>query len=346
MSRPAPEVHPVSVAATDRVTVHRLAVGEAIGEAMARDVRAGLTASPRILPPKWFYDAVGSALFERITELPEYYQTRTETSILERVVDDIVAAVRPVEVVELGSGSSRKTRLLLTAMHEGTGGDRYLALEVSEDALRGAAAALTVDLAWLRVDGVVGDFDHHLGALPRQGRGIVAFLGGTIGNLTPAEQAGFVAAVVAGMAPGDAFLLGVDLVPSDAPGSAKTTAQIVAAYDDAAGVTDAFNRNVLHVLVRELQAEIDVDAFAHEARYDPRHARIEMWLRATRPTRMAFPTLDLVIDLAAGEGIRTEISCKFTRARAEALLTGAGLELARWDEDPQGRFALALSRLP
>ncbi len=299
------------------------------------DVRSGLTAPRRTLPSKWFYDARGSALFEEITRLPEYYQTRTEAQILEQVADEIVAAVRPVEIVELGSGSSRKTRLLLDALHRAGTGDRYVALDVSRDALEDALRQLRDAYPWLEAVGVVGDFDHHLDALPRRGPGLVAFLGSTIGNLDAHGQARFVADLAAGLAPGDAFLLGVDLV--------KDPGVLEAAYDDAAGVTAAFNRNVLEVLRRELDAEIDVDAFRHVASYDRELARIEMLLRAERPTALRFPSLDLDVPMAAGDDIRTEISSKFTRPHVEGLLAGAGLALARWDTDPDARFALALA---
>lgn len=304
--------------------------------ALEADVRAGLTAPRRTLPSKWFYDARGSALFEEITRLPEYYQTRTEARILEAVADDVVAAVRPEELVELGSGSSRKTRLLLDALHRHGGGDRYVALDVSRGALEEALATLRAAYPWLETVGVVGDFDHHLTALPRRGRGLVVFLGSTIGNLDPGGQARFVADLAAGLGPGDGFLLGVDLVGDPAV--------LVPAYDDAAGVTAAFNRNLLEVLRRELDAEIDVAAFRHVARWDAAMARIEMLLEATRPTTLRFPTLELEVPVAAGEDIRTEISSKFTRPHVEGLMAGAGLTLTRWHTDPDDRFALVLAR--
>ena len=301
---------------------------------LAADVRAGLTATPKTLPPKWFYDAAGSELFELITLLPEYYQTRTETQILEAVAGPIVAQVRPAEVVELGSGSSRKTRLLLEAMLAVGSGDRYVPFDVSEDALRGAADDLTAAYPWLAVEGVVGDFDHHLAEVPRAGRRLVAFLGSTIGNLHPSEHVGFLRDVRAMLQPGDAFLLGLDLV--------KDTATMEAAYNDAAQVTAAFNRNVLHVLRRELDLQVDPEAWDHIARYREERAWIEMALAPRADVALHFPTLDLDVAVAAGEEIRTEISCKFTRAGVERIVVEAGMDMSRWDTDPDDRFALAL----
>jgi len=309
----------------------------ALQRALADDVRLGLGSDPKWLPPKYFYDAAGSALFERITRLPEYYLTRAETEILIDGADSIIQRIRPVELVELGSGSSRKTRLLLEAMHRHRSGHRYAPLDVSEDALAGAADALGGDYEWLRFDGFVGDFTQDLRRVPRQGRRLVAFLGSTIGNFTPAERARLLRGVAAGLADGDRFLLGVDLV--------KDRATLEAAYNDAAGVTADFNRNLLHVLNRQLGANIPVDAFEHVSFYDRREARIEMRLRAGYPLAVRFPTLGLQVGFAAGEELHTEISCKFTRPQIERELQAAGLRLESWHEDPERRFALALSGL-
>jgi len=306
--------------------------------ALADDVRAGLTAKPKRLPPKYFYDARGSELFEDITRLPEYYLTRAETAILIDVADVIVRHIRPVELVELGSGSSRKTRLLLEAMHRHRSGGRYAPLDVSEDALAGAADALGADYDWLQFDGFVGDFTCDLGRLPRRGPRLVAFLGSTIGNFTPAERATLLAGLRAGLADGDRFLLGVDLV--------KDRATLEAAYDDATGVTAEFNRNLLHVLNHELGAGIPVDAFEHVAFYDESQARIEMHLRATRAMEVAFPSLGMEVAFAAGELLHTEISCKFTRPQVERELDAAGMRLEAWHEDAERRFALALASVP
>ena len=319
------------------IEITRLAVDDGYRDQLAVDARKGLTATPKTLPPKYFYDARGSELFEAITRLPEYYQTRTETAILVGAAAGIVAAVRPAELVEIGSGTSRKTRLLLEAMHAAASGDRYVPFDVSEDALCAAAEALTGDYPWLRVHGVVGDFDHHLASIPRfGGRRLVAFLGSTVGNLHPDDHVWFVEQVAALLSDGDAFLLGVDLV--------KDTEELRRAYDDAQGVTAAFNRNVLAVLNRELDADFPLDAFEHVARYRTDRAWIEMALRADRDLVVHLGALGLDVAFARGEELRTEISCKFTRDRVEAVLAEAGLRLDGWHTDPEDRFAVALAR--
>ena len=312
----------------------RIAVDTDYHGQMAADVRAGLTSTPKALPPKYFYDAAGSELFVRITQLEEYYQTRTETAILERVADDVVAEVAPVELVELGSGASRKTRVLLEAMHRAGHADRprYVPFDVSEDAIVGAAEALTGDYAWLDVHGIVGDFDHHLTDVPRTGRRLVAFLGSTIGNLDPDEQVALLTDVRAMLDEGDGFVLGVDLV--------KDTETLVRAYDDAAGVTAAFNRNVLHNVNATLGADFEPDDFDHVARWNAPEARIEMWLRARRDMRVRVKDLDLEVELVAGEEMHTEISSKFTEATITDRLAAAGLRVARFDTDPRGWFGV------
>jgi L-histidine N-alpha-methyltransferase len=317
------------------VTVSHLSEPRAVHDELVDDALAGLTGRPKSLPPKYFYDARGSELFERITRLPEYYATRAETAILEADADDLVAAVRPEELVELGSGSSRKTRLLLEAMHAQGAGNRYVPLDVSEAAVRSAAAVLAADYPWLRVDGLVGDFLRDLPAIPRHGTRLLAFLGSTIGNLDPAARRVFLKQVAAALAGDDRLLLGVDLV--------KDVAALEAAYDDAAGVTAAFNRNVLAVLNRELGGDLPVDAFAHVARWDPERSCVDLYLRATRPVtaRLAEPGLE--VTFAAGEELHTEMSCKFTRAGVEEELDEAGLTLERWLTDQAGRFALVLA---
>ena len=298
------------------------------------EVRAGLTQSPKQLPPKYFYDERGSELFDRITRLDAYYPTRTETAILEAHDAEIAAAVRPQELVEIGSGYSRKTRLLLETMHA-HGGSRYLAFDVSEDAIVAAAGHLGRDYDWLEIEGVVGDFHHHLPRIPRHGRGLVAFLGSTIGNLHPWERVPFLRDVRDLLREGDRFLLGLDLV--------KDVAVLERAYNDPEGVTAEFNMNVLHVLNRELSADFPVDAFEHRAHYDADSGWIEISLVAQRELCVRLETLDLQVHFAPGEAMQTEISCKFTRAGVERALGQAGLVLERWFTDSKEAFALALA---
>jgi L-histidine Nalpha-methyltransferase len=309
------------------------------------DALAGLTATPKSLPHKWFYDAQGSALFEKITELPEYYPTRAERSILRAAAAEIARISRARVLVELGSGSSEKTRLLLSALRaEGTL-EAYVPVDVSESALVGAEEALAVEYPGLAVHAVVSDFEQYLGledsasstgsADSVAGPRLVAFLGSTIGNMVPAERAAFLRRVRASLRPGDSFLLGTDLV--------KDVGVLVAAYDDSAGVTAAFNKNVLAVLNAELGADFDLDGFEHVAVWDPANEWIEMRLRATAEQRARVRDLDLDVHFAAGEEMRTEVSAKFRRAGVEAELAAAGLALRAWWTDPGERFGLSLS---
>ena len=302
---------------------------------LAADVRSGLTATPKELPPKWFYDARGSELFEEITRLPEYFPTRVEREILGEHAAEIAALSGADALVELGSGSSEKTRLLLDALLAAGTLRRYIPVDVSESALLGAGEALLADYPDLEVHAVLGDFEHHLDRLPSGGRRLVAFLGGTIGNLPPAGRANFLAQLRRGLAPGDSLLLGTGLVIDPAV--------LVPAYDDAAGVTAEFNRNILFVLERELGATVDPAAFDHVARWDPHNEWIEMRLRARAAQRIDVPSLDLRADLAAGEEIRTEISAKFRREGVTRELAAAGFRLDEWWTDTEGRFALSLS---
>jgi L-histidine N-alpha-methyltransferase len=307
-----------------------------LDRALRSDAQRGLTASPKQLPPKWFYDKHGSALFEEITRLPEYYPTRAERSILVQRAAEIAAAAKSATVVELGSGSSEKTRLLLDAIREQGTLRRYVAVDVSDAALLDAGPALTRDYPELEVRALVADFEHHLDVLPDDGEPrLVAFLGGTIGNFEPEPRAAFLAQVRATMRPGDMLLLGTDLV--------KSPDVLVAAYDDAAGVTAEFNRNVLHVLNRELGADFAVERFAHVAVWDAEHEWIEMRLRAEGPQRVQIDALDLAVAFADGEQLRTEISAKFQRRGVERELAVAGLALRAWWTDAEGRFAASLS---
>ena len=303
--------------------------------ALRADARAGLTASPKHLPPRWFYDARGSALFEEITALPEYYPTRTEAALLARSVDEIAVASGADTLVELGSGSSAKTRLLLDALARAGTLRRYVPQDVSEAALRGALDELAAAYPGVALHGVVGDFTADLDKLPGGDRRMVAFLGGTIGNLVPAERAAFLSALRAVLEPGETLLLGTGLVIDEAT--------LVAAYDDAAGVTAAFNRNVLHVLNRELDADFDVDAFAHQALWDAQHEWIEMRLVARRAMTVHVAGLDLDVEFAAGEEMRTEISAKFRPGGVRGWLEATGWEVRRTWTDPAGRFALTLA---
>jgi L-histidine N-alpha-methyltransferase len=318
---------------TVRVDVH-LASAD-LHDALATDARRGLTATPKDLPPKWFYDDRGSQLFDEITRLEEYYPTRAERAILDARADEIAAASGADTLIELGSGTSEKTRLLLDALARAGQLRRFVPFDVSEMTLRDAASAIATEHPTIDVHAVVGDFERHLDRLPRGGRRLIAFLGGTIGNLPPATRAEFLASVAAGLEPGDSFLLGTDLV--------KDVDRLVTAYDDAAGVTAAFNKNVLLVLNRELGANFDPDAFTHVAKWNGGSEWIEMWLRSDTAQSVKIPELDLIVDFEAGEETRTEISAKFRREGIEQELRAAGLELTEWWTDPAGDFALSLS---
>jgi L-histidine Nalpha-methyltransferase len=305
---------------------------DATGAALRADVLNGLTRTPKTLPPKWFYDALGSELFDRITELPEYYPTRAEREILLGRAAEIAAASGARTLVELGSGSSDKTRHLLDAMPEL---HAYVPVDVSESALRQAGEALVAERPGLEVHALIADFTAGIRLPETPGPRLVAFLGGTIGNLVPEERAAFLASVRALLAPGDALLLGTDLV--------KDEAVLVAAYDDAAGVTAAFNKNVLSVMNRELGADFDPGAFEHVALWDAEREWIEMRLRSRTAQTVKVPALDLAVDFAAGEELRTEVSAKFRREGVTAELATAGLDLTHWWTDEEGRFALSLS---
>ena len=312
-------------------------LSEAEERSLAYDVLDGLTRPFKELPPKHFYDARGSELFERICELPEYYPTRAERHLLGERARDIVEATGAGELVELGSGSADKARILLDAMASAGTLRRYVPFDVSEAVVRDAAHQLTHEYDGLQVHGVVGDFERHLDRIP-DGDGparIVALLGGTIGNFPPGTRRRLLRRIGSLLAPEDRLLLGTDLV--------KDPAMIEAAYDDSQGITAEFNRNVLHVINRELGADFTPEAFDHVAFFDRRHEWIEMRLRARRPVSVLISGLGLRVEFAAGEELRTEISAKFTRARLEADYAAAGLELDRWYADGDGLFALSLA---
>jgi L-histidine N-alpha-methyltransferase len=301
---------------------------------LEHDARSGLMASPKTLPPKYFYDDRGSKLFEDITRVTEYYPARAERSLLHRYSDEIAALADAEVLLELGSGSSEKTRILLDAADRAGSLAAYVAIDVSRAALAGAQRALAVERPALPVHAVVADFEQHLAQLPTPGQRMVAFLGGTIGNFEPAHRAKFLAAVADSLSAGETFLLGVDLV--------KDPVRLVAAYDDAAGVTADFNKNVLRVLNRELNADFNPNDFAHVARWDPDHEWIEMRLRSERATTVRLSAIDLDIALGRGEEIRTEISAKFRREKIEREIATAGLSIEGWWTD--GDYALVLGR--
>ena len=304
-------------------------------DALRADVRAGLTAVPKTLPPKYFYDARGSELFEEITRLPEYYLTRAETSILQRHSAEIAALSRCESLVELGSGTSAKTRLLLRALLDGGTLREFVPFDVDPAVLTDASDALAAEFPGLAIAPFVGDFEHDIGAIPARGRRTIAFIGSTIGNLEPGVRARFLAQVGAALRPGDTFLLGTDLV--------KDTGRLLRAYDDAAGVTAAFNRNILVVVNRELDADFDVDEFRHVALWDAENEWIEMRLRAERAQQVTINDLDLAVSFAAGEELRTEVSAKFRRERIEAELATAGMRMVRFWTDRRGDFGLTLA---
>ncbi|HEX6388932.1 MAG TPA: L-histidine N(alpha)-methyltransferase [Solirubrobacteraceae bacterium] len=318
----------------DDVIVRTLLNGDE--RTLADDVLDGLTRPFKELPPKHFYDARGAELFDRITELPEYYPTRCEREILETRAEEIAARTGATDLVELGSGTASKTRVLLSALHEAGTLERYVPLDVTESMVRATAAELVEEYPGLRVHGIVGDFERHLHAIPpAAGPRIIAFLGGTIGNFTPGSRRRFLRGLAKRMRPEDTLLLGTDLV--------KDPEVIEAAYDDSAGVTAEFNRNVLHVLNRELDADFVPDDFEHVAFFDREREWIEMRLRACRRHTVRVGKLGLEIAFAAREELRTEISAKFTPLRLQGDLAAAGLDLRELFTDGQGLFGLSLA---
>lgn len=308
---------------------------DSTNQALRCDVEHGLRQTPKSLPPKWFYDDIGSDLFDQITRLPEYYPTRAEAAILRARAATIAEATSADTLVELGSGTSEKTRMLLDALHRRGTLRRFIPFDVDAGVLQTAGAAIVAEYPGIEVAAVCGDFEEHLGEIPSGGTRLIAFLGSTIGNLTAGPRSELLAALAGAMQPGDSLLLGTDLV--------KDAERLVRAYDDSAGVTAAFNRNVLAVVNRELDADFDLGAFEHVARWNDDEERIEMWLRSTRTQRVHVGALGLDADFDAGEEMLTEVSCKFRREVVTAELACAGLRLTHWWTDPDGDFGLSLA---
>ncbi len=323
---------------TIAIDVH-LPAGQAA--AMEADVREGLTTTPKELSPKYFYDERGSQLFEAITELEEYYPTRRERQILvERSAEIVAAAGNPATLIELGSGSASKTRHLLDAMRDAGTLQTYVPVDISEEITRETAAALVDEYPGLDVHGLVCDFEADLERTPtttEKGPRLIAFLGGTIGNLYPDERAAFLSRIAALLDPTDHLLLGTDLV--------KDVGRLELAYDDPAGVTAEFNKNVLLVLNRQLRADFDLDAFEHVAKFDTEHEWIDIGLRSLAAQDVHLDDLDLTVHFDAGEILRTEISTKFTRPRLEESYAGTGLTMTDWFTDPAEDYALSLAKL-
>lgn len=314
--------------------VHRS--DEDVTGALRADVREGLTAAQKWLPPKWFYDARGSELFEDITALPEYYPTRCEREVLRARAGEIAQVTDAATLVELGSGSSEKTRLLLDALTEHGTLKQFVPLDVSESALAEASTAIAADYPGLDVRGVVGDFTEHLDLLPGGQPRLVAFLGGTIGNFLPVDRAKFLSSVRDVLEPGEWLLLGTDLV--------KDRETLERAYDDAAGVTADFNRNVLRVINERLGADFPVGDFVHESYWDSESEWVEMRLRAAKETLVHIPGADLEVRFDEGEYVRTEISAKFRPEGIAAELAAAGFAVERWWADSESRYGVTLAR--
>lgn len=303
---------------------------------LARDVREGLSASPKWLPSKYFYDETGSILFDRICETEEYYPTRAEAGLLAEIAEELVTRFRPTHLVELGSGPARKARTILGAFERRGQPCTYVPFDVSESMLRASARSLLQEFSWLEVHGLVGDYDFHLESIPRKGRRLVAFLGGTIGNFTEEEAVTFLGRIASTLREDDRLLLGTDLL--------KSPEVLHRAYNDAQGLTAAFNRNILQVINRELGADFALERFTHLAFLRPEASQIEMHLRAEEAHEVHIPRLGLRIPFSRGETIRTEISRKFTRQSVERLLAKAGLRLEAWYASPDPSFGLSVSR--
>ena len=318
------------------ITVAIHTIGRDSRQDLIDDVRQGLSQTPKALPPRWFYDERGSDLFEQITELPEYYQTRTEFSILQEHAEAIVSQTRSSSIVELGAGSCTKSQVLIRAAKGKGTLETFVPFDISESTIRRAASKLVDEYTDLSIYCVTGVFDEHLDQIPRLGTQLIVFLGSTIGNFSAEETREFLANVRRLMRPGDYFLLGVDLV--------KPEAELVAAYDDSAGVTAQFNINVLARINRELGADFVLDAFQHVAVWNAEQSRVEMHLRSLRDQVVRIPAADTVVAFSAGEMLRTEICAKYTRPGTDRLLRDAGMEPVAWYTDAAARFGLALAR--
>ena len=317
------------------VSLSNYLAADSADQALRRDVRQGLGTTPKSLPPKWFYDSKGSDLFDQITRLPEYYPTRAEAQILRTRAAEIAATSGADTLVELGSGTSEKTRILLDALRDNGSLERFIPFDVDATILESAGSAIGTEYPGVEIDAVCGDFEEHLGKIPQVGRRLVVFLGSTIGNLTPGPRAEFLAALSDSLQPGDTLLLGTDLV--------KDVDRLVRAYDDTAGVTAAFNKNVLTVVNRQLGADFDVAAFDHVARWNADESRIEMRLRTETAQRVRIADLDLTVDFEAGEEMLTEVSTKFRPEGVADELAAAGLRRIAWWTDDAGDFGLSLA---
>ncbi len=310
-------------------------MAEVLDEELRREALAGLTDTPKHLSPKWLYDERGSQLFTEITRLDEYYLTRRERELLQLRADEIASTTKADTMVELGSGTSEKTRVLLDALRRAGTLRRFVPFDVDAATLAQAADALRAEHPGLEVEPVAGDFERDLARLPRGGRRLVVFLGSTIGNLEPGPRARFLQTVARSLDPGDRLLIGLDLV--------KDVRRIEAAYDDPKGVSAAFALNALSVLNAVLGADFDPADFQHVARWDPVEERVDIRLRARRPVHARVAALGIEVDFAEGEELRTEVSTKFRREPFEKELGAAGLRLEQWWTDPAGDYALALA---
>jgi L-histidine Nalpha-methyltransferase len=306
----------------------------AVDTHMAAEVRQTLTDDPPWIPSKYLYDDRGSRLFDEITALPEYYQTRTEERLLDDVAHLVVDRVAPAEIVELGSGAGRKVRALLDRIARPGRAARCVLVDINAAYVEQSRARLVAAYPGLQVVGYVADFERQLPALPRIGPRLLVLFAGTIGNLHPEEVPGFLSRVAQGLDPGDAFLVGLDLV--------KDRARLEAAYNDSRGVTAAFNLNILEVLNDRLGADFELPAFEHVAFFNAERSWIEMRVRAKKDMHVVIPASRLEFELRKGDEIRTEVSCKYTRETFWDLLPGTGFTLGRWFTDREGLFALAL----